>query len=106
MHRVANVFISLGAVVGVIGCIGLAVGWRPSDLPPALLNLAAYKLVFIAAGGLLTAGAVLGRAAVRSGARAGAPSAAARPPAELSLGAPGSGPAASESRGEPEHRER
>lgn len=106
MRRVANVFISLGAVVGVIGCIGLAVGWQPSDLPPALLNLAAYKLVFIAAAGLLAAGAVLGRAAVRGGARTGAPSAAERPPAELSVGAPGSGTAASESRGEPEHRER
>jgi hypothetical protein len=36
----------------------LLVGFEPARLPRELLNIAAYKLTFLAAGGLLVAGAV------------------------------------------------
>jgi hypothetical protein len=65
MRRMANVFMSLGAVIGVLGCIGLAVGFRPSQLPAGLLDLSVYKLIFVAAAGVIAAGAILGRAARR-----------------------------------------
>jgi hypothetical protein len=63
MRRFANFCIAVGASVAVLGVLGVALGFRPSALPPALLDVAAFKLVFIAAGGLVIAGAVLGRAA-------------------------------------------
>ena len=63
MRRIARVCLALGASVAVLGVLGVALGLRPSALPPALLDIAAFKLVFIAAGGLIIAGAMLGRAA-------------------------------------------
>ena len=65
MRRLANLCLSVGAAVAVLGVIGVALGFRPSELPSALLDIAAYKLVFIAASGLVVTGAILGRAARR-----------------------------------------
>jgi hypothetical protein len=59
------VLLAVGAVVGVAAVVGLVVGFEPSKLPPALLNVAVYKLIFGAAAGLLTAGAVVQRYAAR-----------------------------------------
>ena len=63
MRRVATVCLAIGGAVAVLGVISLAVGFRPSALPPALLDIAGCKLVFIAAGGLIVTGAMLGRSA-------------------------------------------
>lgn len=64
--RVGRLLLALGLLVGCVACVGLLVGFEPARLPPTLLNIAAYKLTFIAALGLLAAGAV----ALRSGRRA------------------------------------
>ncbi len=66
MPRVGEVLLAIGAVVGVVAVLGLAVGFEPSTLPPALLNIAVYKLTFAAAAGLLAAGAVIRRYARRN----------------------------------------
>ena len=56
--RLGHLLLALGLVVGCAASVGLLVGFEPARLPPALLNIAAYKLTFIAALGLLAAGAV------------------------------------------------
>jgi hypothetical protein len=66
MRRFANVCMTLGAVVAVLGVLGALFGVRPSEMPAAMMDLAAFKLVFIAAGGLIAGGAILGRAARRA----------------------------------------
>lgn len=63
MRRVANICLAIGGSVAVLGVAAVALGLRPSALPPALLDIAAFKLVFLAAGGLIVAGALLGRVA-------------------------------------------
>ncbi len=63
--RIGEVLLAVGAVVGVAAVVGLVVGFEPSKLPPALLDIAVYKLIFVAAGGLLTAGAVVQRYTAR-----------------------------------------
>lgn len=65
MRRLANLCLSVGATVAVLGVIGVALGYRPSALPAVVLGVAAYKLVFMAASGLVAAGAMLGCAARR-----------------------------------------
>jgi hypothetical protein len=40
------VLLAIGAAVGVIAVVGLVAGFEPSKLPPALLNIAVYKLTF------------------------------------------------------------
>src|SRR5262245_9454686 len=57
--RTGRPFLGAGLVVGVAAGIGLLVGFEPARLPPALLNIAVYKLTFVAAVGLLAAGATL-----------------------------------------------
>ena len=64
--RVGRLLLALGLLVGCFACVGLLVGFEPALLPPALLNLAAYKLTCIAALGLLAAGAVALRSARQS----------------------------------------
>jgi len=64
--RIGPLFLVLGLVVGGAAGIGLLTGFEPAQLPPALLNVAAYKLTFLAAGGLLAAGALLLRRGRRS----------------------------------------
>ena len=56
--RLGHLLLALGLVVGCAAGVGLLVGFAPARLPPALLNIAAYKLTFVAALGLLAAGAV------------------------------------------------
>ena|SRR5215203_1557046 len=56
--RIGPVLLALGLVVGVAAGVGLLVGFEPARLPRELLNIAAYKLTFLAAGGLLAAGAL------------------------------------------------
>lgn len=59
--RIARLLLGLGLVVGAAAGLGLLVGFEPAQLPRALLNIAAYKLTFLAAGGLIAAGALLRR---------------------------------------------
>jgi hypothetical protein len=57
--RFGSLLLALGAIVGAAAGIGLIFGFKPASLPPALLNIAAYKLTFVGAFGLLAAGAVM-----------------------------------------------
>lgn len=65
MHSstVAKSLLLLGVLVGGSAGVALALGFRVDQLPPWMITVGMYKLAFIAAGGLLAAGAVLGRAA-------------------------------------------
>lgn len=56
--RIGPVLLAVGLVVGVAAGVGLLLGFEPAQLPRELLNIAAYKLTFLAAGGLLAAGAL------------------------------------------------
>ena len=56
----ARTLIAAGAVVGVAGALLMAAGVR-IQLPPDVLNLVIYKMIFAAAFGLLIAGALVGR---------------------------------------------
>jgi hypothetical protein len=88
--RLGGVLLTTGALIGVAAVIGLVVGFEPARLPAALLNIAAYKLTFVAAAGLLAAGAIVVRHGNRdkrerersgtSSSHADDPSAAALPP--------------------------
>ena len=79
MHArlVGGALLTLGLLIGLGAGVGLLVGFEPARLPAALLNIAAYKLTFIAAFALLAAGAVLARyarqAELRSASRADGP---------------------------------
>ena len=53
----------LGALVGGAAGIALALGLGPEHIPRWMVTVGMYKLAFIAAAGLLTAGALVGRAA-------------------------------------------
>lgn len=53
--------------MGVVASVGLLLGFDPSQLPPALLRIAAYKLTFLAAFGLIAAGGAMARASRRTG---------------------------------------
>jgi hypothetical protein len=85
MRRLASFLLALGATVGAIGAIGVAIGFEPSRLPRALIDISVYKLVFIAAAAILASGAVVYRAERRYRASSGA--AAAGTP-ELEAGDP------------------
>ena len=61
LDRVGGVLLVTGAIVGVIAVVGIAVGFEPSQLPPKLLDIAAYKLTFGAAAVLLAIGAIVRR---------------------------------------------
>ena len=63
--RFGGLLLGIGAAVGVAAVIGLTTGFEPSRLPPALVDLAVYKLTFAAAAGLLAAGAIVRRYARR-----------------------------------------
>lgn len=64
--RFGAFLLGTGVVVGVSAVVGLVLGFEPSRLPPALLDVAAYKLTFLAAAGLLAAGAIIRRRANRT----------------------------------------
>ena len=63
--RFGGFLLATGAAVGAVAVVGLMLGFEPSRLPPALLDIAAYKLAFLAAAGLLAAGAIIRRRANR-----------------------------------------
>jgi hypothetical protein len=63
--QVGRVFLGLGVVVGLAGGVGLLLGFEPARLPPVLVNIAAYKLTFLASAGLLAGGAIALRYARR-----------------------------------------
>lgn len=64
--RLGDMLLGAGVVVGVVAVVGMVVGFEPSQLPPALLNIAAYKLTIAAAVGLLASGAAVRRYAKRA----------------------------------------
>jgi hypothetical protein len=64
--RFGQLLLVIGGGVGVAAVVGLVVGFEPAALPPALVNIAVYKLTFAAAAGLLAAGAIVRRYARRS----------------------------------------
>jgi hypothetical protein len=89
-------FLTLGLLVGTVAAVALIVGFEPSRLPAALLDLAAYKLTFLAAFGLIAAGAVLARHARRGETSVYAPPAldrAARPGAGAEIATAATAPA-------------
>lgn len=53
--------LTLGVLVGAAASLGLILGFEPARLPPTLLNIAAYKLSFLAAFGLIAGGAIVVR---------------------------------------------
>jgi hypothetical protein len=53
----------LGTLVGCAAGLALALGLDVEDIPSWMITIGMYKLAFIAAGGLLVVGALLGRAA-------------------------------------------
>jgi hypothetical protein len=65
--RFGGLLLATGAAVGVAAVVGLVIGFEPSRLPAALIDIAVYKLTFAAAAGLLAAGAIVRRYARRDG---------------------------------------
>ena len=63
---IGKALLGLGLAIGVVAGLGMVFGFRPSTLPAALLDIAAYKLTFLAALGLLAAGAILRRYGARA----------------------------------------
>ena len=84
--RFGSLLLAAGALVGAAAGIGLIFGFEPASLPPALLNIAAYKLTFLGAFGLLAAGAVIIRYSRREEIRRAADSMNETQPAELTEG--------------------
>jgi hypothetical protein len=60
---VSKALLLLGALVGAVTGVALALGLPLDQLPPWMITVGMYKLAFIAAGGLFVAGALIGRAA-------------------------------------------
>jgi hypothetical protein len=86
--RIGSLLIGLGVVVGVAASVGVLLDFEPARLPAALLNIAAYKLTFLAAGGLIAAGAIAIRRARRQADREAVALDAALQRASLSQGQP------------------
>ena len=63
--KIGRLLLAVGLLVGIAGGVGLLTGFEPARLPAALLNIAAYKLTFLAAFGLIAAGAIFRRYARR-----------------------------------------
>lgn len=64
MRRVGDFLLGLGLVVGVGAIVGYELDIIPS-LPPEVLKLVLYKLIFVGGVGLLVAGAFVRRLADR-----------------------------------------
>jgi uncharacterized membrane protein YedE/YeeE len=64
MRRFGDLLLGLGLVVGIGAIIGYEMDIIPS-LPPAVLKLVLYKLIFVGGVGLLVAGAFIRRLANR-----------------------------------------
>ena len=69
LSLVAKSLLIIGAFVGGVAGLALALGFRLDQLPPWMITVGMYKLAFIAAAGLFVAGAMLGRAARGSSSR-------------------------------------
>lgn len=67
--RIGRLLLTIGLLVGIAASVGLLTGFEPARLPATLLNIAAYKLTFLAAFGLLAGGAILRRYARRDALR-------------------------------------
>lgn len=64
MRRIGDLLLGLGLVVGIGAIVGYEMDIIPS-LPPAVLKLVLYKLIFVGGVGLLVAGAFIRRLASR-----------------------------------------
>lgn len=67
----ATLLLGGGLLLGLAAAVGLALGAGPPRLSPFMLKVVMYKLAFIAALGLITAGAFVRRWARRSDHRVG-----------------------------------
>jgi hypothetical protein len=67
--KIGRLLLAAGLLVGIAGGVGLLTGFEPARLPRELLNIAAYKLTFLAAFGLLAGGAIFRRYARRDAQR-------------------------------------
>jgi hypothetical protein len=63
-RRVGDALLALGAVIGIGSIVGYELDFIPA-LPPAVLKLVIYKLIFAGGIGLLVAGAFIRRLALR-----------------------------------------
>ena len=79
LSTVSKLVIILGVLVGGAAGLALVFGIGLDHIPPWMITIGMYKLTFIAAGGLLVVGAMLGRAAR---ARARDAHTSGRPPSE------------------------
>ena len=61
-RRIGTILTAAGGAVGAAGVVGLASGLQLT-LPPDVVTLMFYKVLFGAAAGLMIAGAVIGRTA-------------------------------------------
>ena len=86
LSRVGEVLLAIGGVVGLAAVVGIVVGFEPSKLPAALLDVAVYKLTFAAAAGLLAGGAIVRRYATRDTDQRGATAASSEPRPNAQLG--------------------
>jgi hypothetical protein len=59
---IAKSLLVVGLAVGTIAALALALGLEVDRIPSWMITVGMYKLTFIAAGGLLVAGALMGRA--------------------------------------------
>lgn len=66
LDNTSRLLLGAGVAVGAVGSAGLLVGIDPVPTAGWLVDVAMDKLIFIASGGLLVAGAVAGRWANRS----------------------------------------
>jgi hypothetical protein len=64
MKRIGDVLLGLGLLVGIGAIVGYEMDIIPT-LPPAVLKLVLYKLIFVGGVGLLVAGAFVRRLAGR-----------------------------------------
>jgi uncharacterized membrane protein YedE/YeeE len=64
MRRFGDLLLGLGLVVGIGAIVGYELDIIPA-LPPAVLKLVLYKLIFVGGVGLLVAGAFIRRLANR-----------------------------------------
>ena len=64
MRRFGDILLGLGLVVGIGAIVGYQLDIIPT-LPPAVLKLVLYKLIFVGGVGLLIAGAFVRRLATR-----------------------------------------
>ena len=85
ISKLAAFCFGLGLFIGGAASLGLLIGFQPSRLPAALLDVAAYKLAFVAAFALFGVGAVVTRYQRRTAGERSAKGAAGEDPPRLPL---------------------